>query len=79
MGKILAFGVAKEIAGGSVAEVVFEDGITVEDLKVKLAIQFPRLKQLSTFMIAVNGEYASPGQIISQRDELAIIPPVSGG
>ena len=79
MGNILAFGIAKEIVGGASVKILFDDGITVEDLKAKLVLQFPRLKQLSSFMIAVNGEYAVPGKIIKQTDEIAIIPPVSGG
>jgi molybdopterin synthase sulfur carrier subunit len=79
MGKILAFGVVKEIMGGALNDVAFDDGITVEALKSKLEEQFPRLKQLTTFMIAVNGEYATAGQVIKQGDEVAIIPPVSGG
>ena len=79
MSNILAFGIAKEMVGGASIGIQFDDGITVEELKAKLELQFPRLKQLTTFMIAVNSEYASPGQIISQKDEIAIIPPVSGG
>lgn len=79
MGNILAFGIAKEIVGGAFIRIQFDDGITVEDIKAKLEQQFPRLKQLSSFMIAVNGEYAVPGKIIKQNDEIAIIPPVSGG
>jgi molybdopterin synthase sulfur carrier subunit len=78
MGKILTFGIVREIMSGVSSDVAFE-GITVEALRSKLEEQFPRLKQLTTFMIAVNGEYATRGQVIKQNDEIAIIPPVSGG
>ena len=77
MGKILAFGVAREIVGGPVD--IPAEGMTVEALKLRLEEQFPRLKQLKSLMIAVNGEYAIAGQIIRQGDEIAVIPPVSGG
>jgi len=30
-------------------------------------------------MIAVNNEYALDGDTVHERDEIAIIPPVSGG
>jgi len=30
-------------------------------------------------MVAVNNEYALPGDNLHERDEIAIIPPVSGG
>ncbi len=76
---ILAFGIAKEILGGAVAGVNVAEGVAVEDLKGKLEQQFPRLRELKSFMIAVNGAYAKPGQMISSNDEVAIIPPVSGG
>jgi molybdopterin synthase sulfur carrier subunit len=30
-------------------------------------------------MVAVNNEYADDGSILTEHDEIAIIPPVSGG
>lgn len=79
MGNILAFGIAKEIVGNSSISINVDAGMTVDGLKAKLEAQFPRLKQLTSYAIAVNGEYAAAGQVISQTDEVAIIPPVSGG
>jgi molybdopterin synthase sulfur carrier subunit len=76
---ILTFGIAKEIMNGSEVELNFDHEITVADLRTLLENQYPRLKQLQSFLIAVNSEYASPAQIIKQNDEIAIIPPVSGG
>jgi len=40
---------------------------------------FPALKKLGTYMIAVNNEYAGEQKTIKPTDEVAIIPPVSGG
>lgn len=76
---VLAFGIAKDIFGSSAVEVEMADAATVANLKAKLEAQYPRLKQLTSFMIAVNNEYAETDSILQQRDEVAIIPPVSGG
>jgi molybdopterin synthase sulfur carrier subunit len=76
--KILTFGIVKEILGNT-SVIVSDSNISVAALKAKLEEQYPRLKQLSSFMIAVNGEYANADTIIISGDEVAIIPPVSGG
>ena len=75
---VLAFGIAKEIFGTNQLVIDF-DGRTSEDLKRALEKQFPRLKQLPTYLLAVNSEYASDETTINSNDEIAIIPPVSGG
>ena len=77
--KVLAFGIVKEILGGASVIVPMDNNISVTILKTWLEEQYPRLKQLSSFMIAVNGEYASADTVIKPGDEIAIIPPVSGG
>ena len=77
--KILAFGIAKEILGGMSVDMIVADGITAGMLKTEIQERYPGLKKLSSFMIAVNGEYAMGDRIISIADEVAIIPPVSGG
>ncbi len=76
---VLAFGIAKDIFGGSSVAVELTESATVATLKTTLEAQFPRLKQLSSFMIAVNNEYADAENVLQPRDEVAIIPPVSGG
>jgi molybdopterin synthase sulfur carrier subunit len=75
---VLAFGIAKEIFGTNHLAIEF-DGSTSEDLKTSLEKQYPRLKQLPTYLLAVNNEYASSETEIKTDDEIAIIPPVSGG
>ncbi len=75
---VLAFGIAKDIFGRSFINVEINEG-TAGGLKQILERQYPRLKQLASYMVAVNNEYASDDVILSERDEIAIIPPVSGG
>jgi molybdopterin synthase sulfur carrier subunit len=77
--KVLAFGISKEIFGASSVEVELSNNATVYNLKYLLERDFPRLKQLKSYMVAVNNEYSLPGDTIHERDEIAIIPPVSGG
>ncbi len=76
---ILAFGIAKEICGGSNIRLEVSEHATAGDLKQLLAEQYPRLGGLASFLLAVNEEFAAPDTPLSARDEVAIIPPVSGG
>jgi len=75
---VLAFGIAKEIFGSNAIEVELQE-TSVAALKELLEEKYPRLKQLATYMVAVNSEYANATQYINSKDEIAIIPPVSGG
>ena len=75
---VLAFGIAKDIFGGSSIEIELNDA-DVRSLKVLLEERYERLKNLKSYMVAVNNEYAADDKPISATDEIAIIPPVSGG
>ncbi|CAM3594441.1 MoaD/ThiS family protein [Elizabethkingia occulta] len=77
--KILAFGITKDILGGAEKEIELTDEITVKDLKTKLESEFSELKRLRSYFIAVDDEYAEDNQVIISTNEVAIIPPVSGG
>lgn len=77
--KVLAFGIAKDIFGGSSINVDLKGDKTTADLKNSLESLFPRLKQLASYMVAVNNEYAQNSEVLTEHDEIAIIPPVSGG
>ena len=76
---ILAFGVVKEIVGGSSVSMNFTDAITVAELVSTVKEKYPEVTKLSSFAVAVNGSYATLDTVIKQSDEIAIIPPVSGG
>jgi molybdopterin converting factor small subunit len=76
---ILAFGIVKEMVGNVSIGLPVNDIISAVDMRAELEQQFPRLKELKSFMIAVNGNYATPDTVIHAGDEVAIIPPVSGG
>jgi len=76
---ILAFGIAKEIFNSSSVELHVEEGSTVAILKNELETIYPQIKKLSSYLIAVNNEYAEDDIVLRSTDETAIIPPVSGG
>ena len=76
---ILAFGIVKEIFQRSVIEIDLDGTPTISNLKSELEKNYPRLSGLASYMIAVNNEYATTDLIIDSKDEIAIIPPVSGG
>lgn len=76
---ILAFGIAKEIFGASSIPVDIPHDATAMDLKIALEKQHPRLAQIASYLLAVNNEYAADDLLLNERDEIAVIPPVSGG
>ncbi|MBV8327472.1 MoaD/ThiS family protein [Chryseobacterium sp.] len=77
--KILAFGITKDIFGTSEKEMEVIEGLTVGQLKKILEEDFPELKKLKSYFIALNEEYAEDHQVVFNTHEIAIIPPVSGG
>ncbi len=77
--KVLAFGIAKDIFQNAFAEIDVETDLTVSDLKVVVEEKYPKLALLKSYMVAVNNEYAKDDQVLNSTDEIAIIPPVSGG
>lgn len=76
---ILAFGISKEIFSSAQINFEIKNGMTVGDLKRGLEKKYPRLTTLKSYMIAVNKAYAHDALIILPQDEIAVIPPVSGG
>ena len=77
--KILAFGIVKDIFNNSMIDVILENESTIDILKKELEAKYPRLGQLGSYMVAINNEYASDDDVVNAVDEIAIIPPVSGG
>lgn len=77
---ILFFGPAREAAGRDRAEVPIRLGEAVGDLRSVLAERFPRMAPaLGTVRFAVNRSFRPDEYALEDRDEVAVIPPVSGG
>ncbi|GAB4495863.1 MAG: molybdopterin converting factor subunit 1 [Saprospiraceae bacterium] len=77
--QIRAFGIARDILGDRLIAIETPAGATVGDLKNILLEKYPAFESLSSLLIAVNAEYSSDSHILSEQDEIALIPPVSGG
>lgn len=77
---VLLFGVTRDIVGKGSLSLKETEGLkTVGDLKRQLMNEFPALGALSSLAVAVNQAYAREDELIDETDEIALIPPVSGG
>ena len=73
------FGITREIVGKSEESITLNQKITVNAFLQDLKNQYPALGELSSILVAVNNEYAESDMILADMDEVALIPPVSGG
>lgn len=76
------FAILRECAGGGSVAAELPEGATVADALTAFAEAHPRLGEALAAMpvvMAVNHEYARPDQVLNEGDELALVPPVSGG
>lgn len=77
--KILFFAQAADAAGKREHRMPFDTGDS-EALWSELLAAFPALAPLqSSIRLARNGSYAAADELFRQGDEIALIPPVSGG
>ncbi len=77
---VLFFGALKDLAGRGTDVLALPDGATVSDVLAHYATQFPRLKNyLPAIATSINREYAARTAGLHDRDEVALLPPVSGG
>lgn len=78
--RVLFFGAAADRAGTREVEVPVDGGATLDDLWPLLEDRHPGLSPMrDTLAFAVNGEYARMDAPVSPGDEVAVLPPVSGG
>jgi molybdopterin converting factor small subunit len=77
--QLISFGIAKEILQSRNLEVELREGDTIRELKEKLYGMYPDLSTLSSISFAVGENYQEDTYALHDRDEVVIIPPVSGG
>jgi molybdopterin synthase sulfur carrier subunit len=77
--KIKAFGISREIIGSKVLELEIPEGYTIAALKLELFQKYPSFADLKSLYVALNNEYAGEEILVKEGDEIALIPPVSGG
>jgi MoaE-MoaD fusion protein len=78
--RVLFFGQLKEITGVTQEDADLSEGARVEDLFERYGRRFPKLGEFRTSIAAsVNQEYAEWRAPLASGDEVAFLPPVSGG
>jgi molybdopterin converting factor subunit 1 len=74
------FARARELAGAEVVAVELPPAATVAALRAALAARHPSLAPLlARSAVAVNHDFAGDDRPLAPADEVAVIPPVSGG
>ncbi|MDG2246152.1 MAG: molybdopterin converting factor subunit 1 [Flavobacteriales bacterium] len=76
---LLAFGLAKDIVGQQRSELEVAEGITTDELQSQLIAEYPEMGNTLSIRLAVNEEYVLDAVVLNDGDEVALIPPVSGG
>lgn len=73
------FGITRDIVGKNITEVEINQAADVQTVLKQLKTDFPKLQEIKSLLIAVNSEYAEADLMLTENDEIALIPPVSGG
>src|SRR6187402_516601 len=78
--RVRLFAIQRELAGTREVPLELADGGSVEDAWRALVDRYPVLAPGRSYVrFARNADYAEPGTPLVDGDELAVIPPVSGG
>jgi molybdopterin synthase catalytic subunit len=78
--RVLFFGRLKDIVGKSEESAELSEGARVEDLFARYGRSFPELAKFRSSVVAsVNQEFAEWRATLAAGDEVAFLPPVSGG
>jgi MoaE-MoaD fusion protein len=78
--RILFFGMLKDLAGRSSDSLELPDGALVRDVLEHYLAHVPRMRDsMPSLAVAVNQQYAGADTPLQSNDEVALLPPVSGG
>jgi MoaE-MoaD fusion protein len=78
--RVLFFGVLRDLAGRGSELISLPEPATLRDLLAHLRQHMPRLNaHLPAIAMSINQEYARPESTLKPDDEVALLPPVSGG
>ncbi len=78
--RVRLFAMQRELAGTRQVELQLADGSTIEGAWAALVERFPGLAPgRPAVRFARNGDYAGAETVLADGDEVAMIPPVSGG
>jgi len=78
--KVVYLGMLKDVAGCDREEVQVGENSRLGDLFAELQRRVPRLSEFrSAIALAVNYRYSDAATVLRENDEVALLPPVSGG
>jgi MoaE-MoaD fusion protein len=78
--KVLFFGLTHDLTGLREEQVEIGEGENLQELRQHYEERFPRLGELAgSLLFAVNQQIAGPLAVLHEGDEVAFMPPVSGG
>jgi len=80
--RILFFASTREITGIPLLDITADEGESIESiLETKVFPLFPALSSdaITRYSIALNKKYVNYTEIVKDGDELALLPPISGG
>lgn len=78
--RVKLFATYREIVASKELQWTAEDGERLGDLLEALFRKYPRLEgHRDTMLLAVNQAFARPDEVLHDGDEVALLPPVSGG
>jgi molybdopterin synthase catalytic subunit len=78
--RVLFFGMLKELVGRPADDAEFPPGADLRSVFERYASRYPRLRELAaSIVVARNREFAEISTPLAEGDEVAFLPPVSGG
>lgn len=78
--RVLFFGVLRDISGLREDTLEVPEGACLDAVFEHYARRFPRLREMSrSLVLALNQRFSEPGAALADGDEVAFLPPVSGG
>src|ERR1039457_255968 len=78
--RVLYLGMLRDLAGREREVVQLPDGARLSDLYAELQQRMPKLQDFrNAIALSINYEYSDGAAVLHDNDEVALIPPVSGG
>jgi len=77
--RVLFFASIRERAGRREVTVSLPDGTVLDQLVRMIGNEIAPMTEGERMMLSINGKYASGEEVLRDGDEVALLPPVSGG
>jgi molybdopterin converting factor subunit 1 len=78
--KVRLFAILREVVGEREITITVPSGVTVSYLNNEILKKYPQLNSFGNkFVTSVNCKVTTGDTIITSSDEIALLPPVSGG